>query len=433
MPVSRYKSEDVGREPLHQPLAFAFSKRIAQNRLLKAAMEERLAIWDDEILVNRGLPTKELIELYRWYKNGWGIIVTGNIITDYCHVAGSGDQIITPESPCFGERFESFKALATAAKAQGSLIIHWAGQPSWSSTPQFGNWTFGAPRAATEQDISRIITGFAHAAQYLEKAGFDGINLHAAHGYLVAQFLSPRTNKRTDAYGGTLTNRMRLIVEVVQEIRSRVSPSFIVSVKLNSTDFQEDGFKPHEARELVGVLQDDVGLDFVELSGGTYEHVGLEWTKESTRQREAFFLEFAEMIVPVLGAERKTKVFITGGLRSVGAMVKALDVVDGVGLARPAAQEPRLAANIIEGKVDGVIRPLAPFDTAGLGMLAAGMQMRQTAHGVEPFDMSDSEVVKTLLEMVNEMRKADENKVEDVEVVEFPDWIRNSKSYGVAE
>jgi 2,4-dienoyl-CoA reductase-like NADH-dependent reductase (Old Yellow Enzyme family) len=108
---------------------------------------------------------------------------------------------------------------------------------------------------------------------------------------------------------------MRLILEICQEIRRRVQPDFILSIKLNSTDFQEDGFKPAEARELVRVLQDEIGLYFVELSGGTYEHLGLQRTKDSTREREAFFLEFAEMIVPVLGREEegKTKVFITGG------------------------------------------------------------------------------------------------------------------------
>jgi len=144
------------------------------------------------------------------------------------------------------------------------------------TAPLFGYWTFGTPRAATTADISHLITSFAHEAQYLEKAGFDGINLQAAHSYLLAQFLSPCTNKRTGAYGGTLTNRMCLITEIVQDIRRCVSSSFIVSVNLNSTDFQENSFKPSDARKLVRILQDDIGIDFVELSGGTYEHPGLE-------------------------------------------------------------------------------------------------------------------------------------------------------------
>jgi 2,4-dienoyl-CoA reductase-like NADH-dependent reductase (Old Yellow Enzyme family) len=273
-----------------------------------------------------------------------------------------------------------------------------------------------------------ITEDFAYAAMYLERAGFDGINLHAAHGYLLAQFLSSRTNKRTDSYGGTLINRMRLLVEICHAIRAGVSPSFILSVKLNSTDFQDDGFKPEDARELVRFLQEEVRLDFVELSGGTYEHLGLEWSKDSTRQREAFFLEFAEMIVPVLGTEkeRKTKVFITGGLRSVGAMVKALDVVDGVGLARPAA-EPGLASEILGGRVTGAVRPREPFDnSSGLGILVAGMQIRMLAEGREPFDLSDEGDVKVLWEVIAGLKKTGEEG-EEKEVVGFPEWPKRGE------
>jgi 2,4-dienoyl-CoA reductase-like NADH-dependent reductase (Old Yellow Enzyme family) len=298
------------------------------------------------------------------------------------------------------------------------------------TAPLFGNWTFGTPHAATQEEINQIIEAFTHAAEYLETAGFDGINLHAAHGYLLAQFLSQRTNKRTDSYGGSLTNRMRLIIEICHAIRARVSQSFILSIKLNSTDFQEDGFNPMEARELVRVLQDEIGLDFVELSGGTYEYLGLQWAKESTREREAFFLEFAEMIVPVLGVDedRKTKVFITGGLRSMSAMIKALEVVDGVGLGRPASQEPGLAADILEGKVSGAIKPREPFDNnSGMGMLAAGMQIRMLAEGTEPFNLSNKADVEVLWEVINDLKKKDRNEA-GKEVVGFPEWKKKSKA-----
>jgi 2,4-dienoyl-CoA reductase-like NADH-dependent reductase (Old Yellow Enzyme family) len=224
-------------------------------------------------------------------------------------------------------------------------------------------------------------------------------------------------------------------MEICQEIRRRVQPSFILSIKLNSTDFQEDGFKPAEARELVRVLQDDIGLDFVELSGGTYEHLGLQWTKDSTREREAFFLEFAEMIVPVLGKEeeRKTKVFITGGLRSVGAMVKALRVVDGVGLGRPATQEPDLARDILQWKVSGAVKPKEPFDNrSGLGMLAAGMQIRMLSEGKEPFDLSDREDVEVLWEVINGLKERSEEE-EEKEVVGFPEWKGRPKALETVE
>jgi 2,4-dienoyl-CoA reductase-like NADH-dependent reductase (Old Yellow Enzyme family) len=258
------------------------------------------------------------------------------------------------------------------------------------------NATFAKTREASQTDIEFLIRGFVHAAKYLEAAGFDGIELHGAHGYLLAQFLSARTNKRTDIYGGSLTNRMRLLIEIAREIRAETSPSFIIGVKLNSVEFQDGGFTVEEAAQVCQELQ-GVGMDFVELSGGTLEKIGHEWTKETTQKREAFFLKFAEMIVPQMGktaADRRTKVFITGGLRTTSAIAAALDVVDAVGIARPAAQEPWIARDLASGKTAGAVQPLAPFDNdsvASNGM--AGAQLRQIASGFMPFNSSDGKVV----------------------------------------
>lgn len=188
--------------------------------------------------------------------------------------------------------------------------------------------TFAKPRAATLEDIQDIVAAFAHAAAYLESAGFDGIELHGAHGYLFAQFLALSTNKRTDAYGGSLRNRARLITDVAAAIRKATKPNFILSIKINSAEFQADGFQPEEARELVRILEENT-FDFVELSGGTYEQLVFYHKRESTKKREAFFIEFADLIAPGL---KKTKVYVTGGFKTVGAMISALGTVDGVGL-----------------------------------------------------------------------------------------------------
>ena len=254
--------------------------------------------------------------------------------------------------------------------------------------------TYAPTRAATQKDIDQVIEGFAHAAAYLEAAGFDGINLHGAHGYLLAQFLSKTTNKRTDKYGGSMTNRMRLITEVCAAIRARTKPSFILSAKLNSVEFQSGGLTPDEASELVSALQETAAIDFVELSGGTAEELGMDWKKESTRRREAYFLEFAEQIAPALGSkeQRRTKVYLTGGLRSVGAMVAVLEKMDGVGLAKPAAQEPQLAKMILAGEVEGAIKQPPLFEQEYiLGLMAAGTQLRMIGQGKAPFDISDPE------------------------------------------
>lgn len=249
---------------------------------------------------------------------------------------------------------------------------------------------FAKPHAATDVDIARITDGFAHAAEYLEKAGYDGIELHGAHGYLLAQFLSPTTNKRTDKYGGSLENRLRIIIEIAEAVRQRVSKSFIVGIKVNSVEFQDGGFTTEDAKGLCEALE-KARFDYVELSGGTYESLAFVHKRESTKKRESFFIEFAEEIVKPL---TKTKTYITGGFKSVSGMVKALDIVDGVGVARPTCQEPRFAKDIIEGKITGAIKMKIDNDDFGLTNVAAGTQIRQLGKDQEPIDLSVQENVE---------------------------------------
>ncbi|RKK20933.1 hypothetical protein BFJ66_g6586 [Fusarium oxysporum f. sp. cepae] len=412
MPV-RYTSKDVRPEPLAQELHLCPSGRVAKNRFLKSPMAESLASWDPEIISKRGIPTDELIELYRRWgegKNNFGIVVTGNIDIDLNSVGAAASPGIPVDAPFEGERFEKFKQLAAAAKKDGSLFLAQVNHPGRQVPYKFNpvaisasdvqldpkmGMTFGKPHAATKEEIAQIIEGFAHAAEYLEKAGFDGIELHAAHGYLLSQFLSRTTNKRTDEYGTqTVENRLRLISEIANAIKARVSSTFIVSAKLNSVEFQDGGVTPDEARELCERLE-ALGFDFVELSGGTYERMALSWEKESTKQREGFFLEWAETITKALDPAHQMRIFIAGGLRTVGAMVDALDVVDGVSIGRPAAAEPRLASDIIEGRVKGAIQPAEMVENdLGMGMGVAGAQFAQIAKGFEPLDASDDEVVQ---------------------------------------
>jgi 2,4-dienoyl-CoA reductase-like NADH-dependent reductase (Old Yellow Enzyme family) len=326
-----------------------------------------------------------------------------------------GDMIIDPESPLEGARFDGFKHVAEAAKANGSLII---GQISHvgrkvtldlvkeavsaSAIPiKNGAKRFSPVRSASDEDIALITTGFAHAAEYLDKAGFDGVELHAAHGYLLAQFLSPTTNKRNDAYGGSLSNRMRLLVEVVQEIQRRTSPGFIIGVKLNSVEFQDGGFTLADARELCRVLQ-DLRLDFFELSGGSAEGLSTPAAKETTREREAFFLEYAEAIVPAMNdvsiGQRKTKIVLTGGLRSAKGISRTTEVVDAVGIGRPATQKPSAPTEMLYKNVEILPTAVPPFDNnVGLGVLASQAQMKDICRGVEPFDLTNSEAAARFL------------------------------------
>ncbi|KAF1844937.1 FMN-linked oxidoreductase [Cucurbitaria berberidis CBS 394.84] len=413
MAPRRYESEHKDASPLGKPLEFAFSKKTAQNRFLKGAMTERLSSWNAKNLEARGVPSKNLANVYRrWGEGEFGVILTGNVMIEYDHLEAAGNPIIPRGAPYQGERFEGFKEIATQAKKHGSLIVAQVSHPgrqvadniqknpiSASDVQLKGDvmgMTFAKPRAATEEDIKNITEGFAHAAEYLEKAGYDGIQLHGAHGYLLAQFLSPTTNHRTDKYGGSLENRARLITEIGKEIRSRTSPSFVLSIKLNSVEFQEKGFGTEEAATLCKILEDN-SFDFVELSGGTYEQLAFVHKRESTKKREAFFIEFAEKITPALS---KTRTYVTGGLKTAAAMVDALNTVDGVGLARPICLEPELPKQILNGKVDAAINQLVDDNDFGTTNIAAGTQIRQLGKDQQPIDLSDENNLKAFLKDV---------------------------------
>lgn len=193
--TERHESDNVDPSPLGQPLAFEFSGRTAPNRFMKAAMTERISSWDPNNLEARGIPSKELINVYkRWGEGGYGIVLTGNIMIDLVNLEAAGNPIIPRDAPFNGERFEGFRELASQSKKQGSLIIAQVNHPgrqvesrinpepiSASAVQLEGEvmgMTFGKPREATQEDINNVIEGFAHAAEYLEKAGYDGIQLH---------------------------------------------------------------------------------------------------------------------------------------------------------------------------------------------------------------------------------------------------------------
>ena len=401
----RYESEKVDISPLGQPLHFEFANRDAPNRFMKGAMVERDASWDPKNPEVCGVPSKELQNVYRrWGEGGIGLVLTGAMMFANDHLE-AGCPVIPTGAPFEGERFEAFKEMARQGKIGRNLMVgqicHPGRQVDVRIQPnpvsasdvhldkEIMGLKFGKPHAATQQDIAGFIEGWAYAAEYMEKAGFDGIQLHGAHGYLLAQFLSPTTNKRTDKYGGSLENRARIIVEIAQEIRRRTKPNFILGIKINSVEFQDKGFQPDEAKALASILEANK-FDFIELSGGTYESLGFGHKRESTKAREAFFLEFADLICPALA---KTKVYLTGGFKTAGAMVGALKTVDGVGLARPVCQEPRFCQDVLDGRVTGAMKLLLDESDYALTNLAAGTQIRQIGRDQEPIDLTKKENV----------------------------------------
>ncbi|KAF2452949.1 hypothetical protein BDY21DRAFT_293707 [Lineolata rhizophorae] len=404
---------DIDISPLGRPIVFEHGERVAKNRLLKAAMTERMASWHPTNLAQRGVPTADMVRLYeRWGEGGYGVIITGNIFIANDQLESRGNATIPLNCPFHDERFDAYEDIAGAAKKHGSLIVAQLNHPgrqvpisinanpiSASNVKLEGvhlNQIFGPPRMATAIDLWYVVQGFGYAAEYLEEVGFDGIQIHAAHGYLLSQFLSSNTNHRLDMYGGDIRARARLLTRITDFCRHRTRNGFIIGIKLNSVEFQDGGLTPAEAAELCDILESTESVDFVELSGGTYERMAFRHQRESTRRREAFFAEFAELIVPRLN---RTRSYLTGGFRSAGAMAAAMAEcgVDGVGIGRPTAQEPNLANGILKQEIPGALKLKIPEENFPVTVAAAGALMRMISEGREPADLTKEENVNALM------------------------------------
>ena len=374
-------------------------------------MTERLCHWnkDDEPIENRGFPSEEYTRLYeRWGEGEIGIIVAGNLMLRYDALEAYGNPIL-PDN--HDNRVEAFRRVSNAAKKHGSLFIAQLSHPgrqggaalnpnpvSASDVQLKIAWagnTFNKPRALTIPEIKDVVKEWGETAYLCWQAGFDGVQVHCAHGYLLAQFLSLTTNKRTDEYGGDLNNRSRIIFEIISEIQHRVpDPSFIICVKINSVEFQPGGQTPEDCRNLCVKLE-EAKVDFVDLSGGTFEGRAFEHKKESTKARESYFIEFAELLRPLL---KKTKVYVTGGFRTASGMVRAIEdnACDGVGIGRPLGAEPLLCKEILGGKVAGAIENFVPLPQ---NTQATGTQLHQVGKGDELVsDWSDEGEVQRWIE-----------------------------------
>ena len=336
-----------------------------KNRIAKGAMTEGLA--DAH---NRA--TGRHVALYsRWAEGGAGMLLTGNVQIDRRYLERPGNVAI--EGPQSNEQIARLSAYAAAGTRDGTHLwmqLSHAGRqtpalvtkepvaPSAIEVKLPGG-QFGTPRALTGDEILDIIQRFAHAAGVARDTGFTGVQIHAAHGYLLSEFLNPLVNRRTDEWGGALENRARLLLESVRAVRAKVGADFPVSVKLNSSDFQKGGFSHADSIQVARWL-DDIGLDLLEISGGNYEQpvmadvqgfepVYEEKVRDTTRRREAYFLEYASDIAKAVG---KTPLMVTGGFRTVDAMNAALASGDAdlVGLARPMCVTPDLPAQLINGR-----------------------------------------------------------------------------------
>jgi 2,4-dienoyl-CoA reductase-like NADH-dependent reductase (Old Yellow Enzyme family) len=278
---------------------------------------------------------------------------------------------------------------------------------------------FAPPREMKEADIEHAISQFAFTASRIRDAGFDGVQLHAAHGYLISQFLNPRTNKRTDKWGGSLENRSRFLISTIAAVRGAVGHGFPVAIKLNASDFQKGGFTNAECVELVKALN-STSLDLIELSGGSLEQPkvmgvitqdeGDDVPRESTSKREAYFVEFAGRVRAVA----KMPIMVTGGFRTAAAMEDALarGDLDIVGLGRPLIADPDLPRRILSGDAQGAPTSAAPSTLMEI-LAWNNIQLERLADGLEPELGLDSDsataefqsIEKNNLEMLLENRR----------------------------
>lgn len=366
---------------------------VLKNRFAKAALSEQLGTPDHA-------PSSGLGLLYgRWARGGAGTIITGNVMIDHAHLGEPRNVVISDK-----RHVDQLKAWATSAGGEGVqeqpqlwMQINHPGRqtprfldphpvaPSAISVKLGG--AFATPRALKNDEILNVIKGYAAAASIAQEAGFTGVQLHGAHGYLISQFLSPLANQRDDEWGGDEERRMRFVLELVRATRSEVGAAFPISVKLNSADFQKGGMDVAASMRVAQALS-QAGIDMLEVSGGTYERpVMLGPQRDSTIAREAYFLEYATQVRKAIG---NLPLMVTGGFRTAIAMCDAVasGACDVIGLGRPMTIEPDLPKLILSGSSSGSELKAQSIGIRQLNGLAEiqwhEMQMHRLASGQDP-------------------------------------------------
>ncbi len=353
-------SQSVLATPLTLPCG-----AVLPNRLGKGAMTEGLA--DPH---NRA--TDRHVTLYkRWAAGGTGMLLTGNVQIDRRYLERPGNVAIDGSNGGL-KALEAYAAAGTSNNNHLWMQISHAGRqtPKAVTSEPVGpsavplnmpGGLFGEPRALSVEEIEVLIDRFANACLTAKQTGFTGAQIHAAHGYLLSEFLSPIANKRDDQYGGSLENRARFLLSVLRKARAAVGPDFPISVKLNSSDFQQGGYTHEECLQVVEWLGQE-GVDLLEISGGNYEQPSMmgsdgamepiydSHVTERTKAREAYFLNYAKSIKQV----STIPVMVTGGFRSRAAMEDAIRDGDAdlVGIARPLCIMPDLSNKLLAGQID---------------------------------------------------------------------------------
>ena len=363
-----------------------------KNRFFKSAMSEGMGTKNFQ-------PKKNIATLYkRWAEGGTGLIITGNIMVDPKGTAEPGNIVFDKNS-----NMEILKNWAKQGQQHGAKVMVQLNHPGKQvpktiaketvapSAVPLGNGLnklFSTPRALTTSEVEELVQKFVTSAKITKEAGFSGVQIHAAHGYLISQFLSPHDNRRTDKYGGSLENRMRFLKEIYLGMREELGRDFPIGIKINSTDFKEDGLTEEDSLKTIIELA-NLGLDFVEISGGTYERPAMMGaTSKSTNQ--VFFAEYSKKLKQKIDIP----VVVTGGIRSINAMNTLLNdnTTDFIGIARPLTIDPNIPNKIKQGtytivettRVSTGVKKLDKIFGSLLGIVYYQVLMQNIAKGKEP-------------------------------------------------
>lgn len=373
---------------------------IISNRIAKAAMTEGIAGED-------GNPTSRHATLYaRWSEGGAGLLITGNTMVDRQFLERPGNVVVDDQTD--RDALHHWAREGTRRANQLWMQLNHPGRQcsidvtdepvAPSAVPLKTSNMFATPRRLDDAEIETIIDAFARAAAIARDTGFTGVQIHAAHGYLLNQFLSPRTNRRSDRWGGSLANRSRALLEVVDATRRAVGDDFAVAVKLNASDFQDDGFTVDDAGRVAGWLADH-GVDLIEVSGGNYEQTAFvgnlpDRPHSDEPGDEPYFLRYARSLRERPG---EVPLMLTGGFRSRQSMASGLASgdLDLIGAARPFCADPDLGRKLLAGEITDLPRPARRLrrarsaDAVGEGEKKAVAdwfydQIERMARGMEP-------------------------------------------------
>ena len=363
-----------------------------KNRFFKSAMSEGMGTKNFQ-------PKKNIATLYkRWAEGGTGLIITGNIMVDPKRTAEPGNIVFDKNS-----NMEILKNWANQGQQHGAKVMVQLNHPGKQAPKTVSKQTvapsaiplgnglnklFSTPRALTTSEVEELVQKFVTSAKVAKEAGFSGVQIHAAHGYLISQFLSPHDNRRTDKYGGSLENRMRFLKEIYLGMREELGKNFTIGIKINSTDFKEDGLTEEDSLKTIIELA-NLGLDFVEISGGTYERPAMMGaTSKSTNQ--VFFAEYSKKLKQKIDIP----VVVTGGIRSINAMNTLLNdnTTDFIGIARPLTIDPNIPNKIKQGtytivettRVSTGVKKLDKIFGSLLGIVYYQVLMQNIAKGKEP-------------------------------------------------